>query len=84
MSTEYCLYPTLRFNKADWIYLQSLPVGYCCTVIRLSYRMLSLLGLWIDIYICKYIYIDRRRCRVTIWFYNFGEKLLGRDNPTFD
>ena len=32
---------------------------------------------------CKYIYIDRGCCRVTIWFYDFGEKLLGHDNPTF-
>ena len=46
----------------------------------LSYQVL-LLALRIDI--CISVYIERRRCRVTLWFYGFGEKLLGHDNPTF-
>ena len=32
---------------------------------------------------CEYVYIERRRRRVTVWFYDFGEKWLGHENPTF-
>ena len=32
---------------------------------------------------CKYIYIERQRFHVNFWFYDFGEKLLGHDNPNF-
>ena len=44
-----------RFNGADWIYLQLLTVGGCCTVIRLCYHSVYLLGLRINIYVTKYI-----------------------------
>ena len=67
------------FNKADC--LQSLPVGGCSTVIRLCCCTVSLLGLRIDV--CIYICINRQSCRVTVWLCDFGEKLLGHDNPTF-
>ena len=50
------LYPALSFNKADWFYLQFLPVGGFCTVIRIRYLVFSLLGFWM--YICMYIWIS--------------------------
>ena len=81
MNMSLFLSPILRFNKADWIYLQSLPVGFCCTVIRLRYHTVSLLGL--RIYMCKYICIKRRRFHVTILLYGFREKWLGNYNPNF-
>ena len=61
--------------------LKYLPVWVCCTVIRLCYHTISLLGLCIDI--CMYICIYIRRCHVTVWFYVFGEKLLCHDARTF-
>ena len=57
MTTSFYLYPILRFNNADWFYLQWLPVGVYCTVIRLHFQTVSLLvcGLiYIYMYICIY------------------------------
>ena len=57
MTTSLCLSPLLRLIKADWLYLQSLPVWGFCTV-TLCYCTFSRLGLWIDLFI--YICIDER------------------------
>ena len=81
MTTTYCLSPVIRFNMADWIYLQLIPIGVCCTVIRLRYCTVYLLGLRINIR--KYIYIEKRCCCVIVWIFDFGEKWLGHENPTF-
>ena len=32
---------------------------------------------------CNCICIDRQRCCATVWFYDFGEKLIGHEYPTF-
>ena len=80
MTMSYCLSPLLRFNKADWTYIQSLSVGVNpigahdsspqgFIVIRPRPRTASLIVLRIDI--CASIYIEIRRCRVTVWFYDF-------------
>ena len=81
MTIPYCLSSVTSFNKADWIYLQLPHVVVFCIVIRLHYFMVSSLGLRIDIY--KYICIERWRCCVTVLLYDFRDKLLGHDNPTF-
>ena len=62
ITTAYCLYTVLRFNKADLIYLQSLPVeGIPCGTLSYSssHELLYglLMGLQIDI--CVSIYILR-------------------------
>ena len=95
MTASYCLSPVLRFNKADWIYLQPPPVGSCCNFIRLRYCMVYLLVLWIDIYVNIYILRDdvvvyrlvlwfQREMTwcLTIRFYVFGAKWIGNDACT--
>ena len=81
MTTSLCLYTISRFSKADWLYSHLLPTGGFCTVIRLCYCTVYLLGLRIDI--CMHICIERPRFLVTVWFYDFGEKWLVHDNPNF-
>ena len=67
------------FNMLE--YLQSLTIGGLHTVIRMCYRMVYWLVFRIDIWmnICS----ERQRCCVTICFYDFREKWLIHDNPTF-
>ena len=83
INTSYFLSPILRFNKTDWIYLQSLPIGgiprgtlsYSSyqefTVIRLSYHTVSLLGLRIDKRVSIYIYWETTLSynRLVLWFW---------------
>ena len=66
----------LYVNRNDLVikifHLQLLHVGGFCTVIRMCYRTISLLGL--RIYICMYILIEKRYFHVNILLYVFGEK----------
>ena len=50
-NTLFYLYPILRFNNVDWLYLHSLPVGRYCTVIRLGYCTVYL-------FVCRLIYVQ--------------------------
>ena len=54
MTTSFYLYPVLRFNMVDILYLLSLNVGSCCDIIRICYHTVFLLDLQINvcIYIC--------------------------------
>ena len=82
MTASLCLYPIIRFNKADWFYLQSIP-----REVDVPYKTALSHGLltgFTDWYMYVYMYCwERRRCRVTIRFYNFREKWLGHDTLNF-
>ena len=81
----------LRFIKTDQIYLQSLPnggiphgtLGYSSSQGFTALSWSSSLTGFADWYVCKYIYIESRRFCVTFWFYDFVEKWIDHDNPTF-
>ena len=74
MTASFYLYTILRFNKAYWFYLQSLPVRF-----SVPYKTELLNGLltgFADWYMYVYMYFwERRPCHVIFWFYIFGDKM---------
>ena len=72
---SFYLYPILRFNKADCLYLQSLSVGGCCTVWDcVIARSPECVADWY-MYLCMY-FGEGRRFSVTVRFYYFREKWI--------
>ena len=82
MTAWFFLSPILRLNKADWIYLQSLPVWE-----SVPYNTVLPHGLmngFADWYMYVYMYVlERQHCCVTVWLYVFGDKWLGHNTLIF-
>ena len=69
MTSSFWLSPILRFNKAYWLYLQSLLLWAFCNF--LSHDLLNVV---VDWYMYVYVYFwGRQPRRLTLWFHIFEE-----------
>ena len=74
ITVSLCLSPIIRFNKANWLYLQSLYVWVFYTIKTVSSHSIHTGFLYWSMYLYMYFW-ERQPCCVKFWLSIFRDKM---------